>query len=198
MGTLTVGDQTLSFEQIARAEADHELVLVVEYRGAAGLESATVDLDVTSRRDATKDGIADALAAWSESQSGVTIESFEVVERIECRRGDSLDCGEDPVEDGVEPIDGPEPGIDADALTEGDRVAYYVEGPHSAVYGYIAEGVVEKVPPWHRGVPGQGELIADRAVLDVGDRTREVPLEWIVGSTGDSAVADAVDREYPA
>jgi len=58
-----------------------------------------------------------------------------------------LDCGEDPVEDGVEPSTVPEPGIDADALTEGDRVAYYVEGPHSAVYGYIAEGVVEKVPP---------------------------------------------------
>ncbi|MCU4800921.1 hypothetical protein OB920_11125 [Halobacteria archaeon HArc-gm2] len=199
MGTLTVDDQTLSFEQIARGEADQRFVLVVEYRGAAGLESATVDLDVTSRRDATKGVIEDALTAWYEGQSEVTVESFEVVERIECRRGDALDRGEDPADEPeVEPIDGPEPGVDADALAEGDRVAYYVEGPHSAVYGYIAEGVVEKVPPWHRGVPGQGELIADRAVLDVGDRTREVPLEWIIGSTADSTVADAVDRPYPA
>lgn len=193
MGTLSVGDQRLSFEQIAQEAADREYLLVIEYQRARGMESETVELalDVAGRQETTKDTVQDALRKWSQRSPGTTIQSFEVVEQVECRRGERIPENGKP---GPEAIDGPVPGVDAGELSPGDRVAYYVDGPHSSVYGYVAEGVVEKVPPWKRGGPSATELVRDRAVLEVGDRTREIPLAWIIGSTDDEDVADAVDR----
>lgn len=227
MGMLSVGSQELSFEQIAKTAASREFRLVVEYDRPEGEGSGTteIDLDVARRQEATKEAISSALRDWYDGSPATTIRSFEVVERIDCRRGESVgttgdsrsdrtggaetqseaaltgdtaDGGATEVESEIGSIDGPAPGVDADALSEGDVVAYYVEGPHSSVYGYVAEGIVETVPPWTRGVPGKGEVIQDKAVVDVGDRTREIPLAWIIGTTADDAVADAVDRQYPA
>lgn len=195
MGELTVSDHTLTFEQISEDSADRSYVLTVEYgrRYVDATSTDRVPLSVSDREAVTRDVVEDALEEWFEAESDVTIRSYEVLETIECRRGELEDVERDVSTSNV-PEGKPVPGVDARTLTQGDRVAYYVGGPGHDIYGYISEGIVEDVPPWSRSPHRHSETVTDAARLDVGGRTKEIPLAWIVGPVDSEEIADAVDR----
>ena len=204
MGEFAIGDQTLSYEQIAQSDAQHRYLLEISFRPSPSKQRETErkQLEIERRQEATQDRIETALHEWFTDRSdSVVIESYEVLEQIDCRRGGLV---ETDAERGVSdaPISSStkstEPGVDSSDISEGDRVAYYVQGPDSSVYGYISEGIVEEVPPWEEGSQSRSHTITDEALLDLGDRTKKIPLEWIIGSTDDPAVDAAIDRRRDA
>lgn len=195
MGEFTVSDQVLTFEQVSEDDAERSFVLEVEY-GREYVDRTSTDripLDVSRRRAVTRDLVRESLAEWFDGESDARIRSYEVREEVECRRGalQRIEGGDRTPE---VPPDKPAPGVDPRSLTPGDRVAYYVGGPGHDIYGYLSEGIVEEVPPWSRSPHHHGETITDAVRLDVGGRVKETPLAWIVGSTDDPEVAEAIDR----
>lgn len=194
MGEFTVSDQVVTFEQVSAEDAERSFVLVVEYGHEYVDRTSTerIPLEVSRRRAVTRDLVRETLAEWAEA-SGATIRSYEVLEEVECRRGDLVRVeGEASTPD--LPPDKPVPGVDPRSLTPGDRVAYYVGGPGDDVYGHLSEGIVEDVPPWNRSPQRPDETVTDAVRLDVGGRVKEIPLGWIVGPSDDAEVAEAIDR----
>lgn len=200
MGELTVDDQTLTYEQIAESAADRSVAIEIEYsrRYVDGSERERIELDADRRGDVTKDLIEATLADWHEERGNVVVETYEVLEEVECRRGELVEVDHGRSRSTEVPEDKPEPGVDARVLEEGQVVAYYVGGPGHDIYGYVSEGVVEALPPWSRSPGDNGDAVTDAVRMDVGGRSKEIPLAWIVGPVDSEEVADAVDRPREA
>lgn len=204
MGEFAIDDQTLSYEQIAQSDAQHRYLLEISFRRAPSKQRETARqlLDIERRQDATQDRIETALREWFTDRSdSVVIESYEVLEQIDCRRGAVVETDAERGESNA--LSSPsskntERGVDASEISEDDRVAYYVQGPDSSVYGYISEGIVQKVPPWEEGSQSRSQTVTEDALLDLGDRTKKIPLEWIIGSTDDPDVDAAIGRRRDA
>lgn len=205
MGGFSIGELDLNCEQVSRENAAETYVLRIEYERGSDANVDRIELDVDSRIEVTEDVVADAMREWRSASGGEFVRSFAVYERIDCRRGGPTDeTRERWMTGGAEATD-----VDDDPSTEqaaqlvesvgfspGDHVAYHVQGPESSVYGHVAEGRVEKAPPWTKGAPGREERIVDSAVLERGGDTKAIPLEWIVGTTDDDEIAAQVDRAY--
>ncbi|WP_254545455.1 hypothetical protein [Halomarina pelagica] len=194
MGEIEVGDQRLSFEQVAEADARQWYVLAVTYR-TDGEEThvGETTIDAASRQEVTRDAVEEALDGWRNDHPRAKIARYEVYARVECRRGKHV-ADLSPEAEGREwSIDGPEPGVDAAELRPGDRVAYYAGGPRSSIYGYITEGIVVDVPSNERR-PTSGEF-GERAKLDLGTQRKPIPLAWIIGPVDDPEIAMAIDRK---
>ena len=206
MGTFSVEDQVLECEQVSRASAEPSFVLRIEYERGSDVNVDRVELDVDSRMEVTENVTAKALDEWHSSAGPAFVRSFDVYERIECRHGGPtdetrekwmIDASKGPDSGGrTEFSEDDEVAVVPIGFSVGDLVAYYVQGPDSSVYGYVAEARVEKTPPWTRGTPGRGERVVDSALLDRGGRSREIPLEWIIGKTEADDIASQVDRPY--
>lgn len=195
MGELSIDGQRISYEPIAVADADRRYALEIEYGWPDGTttDHHREELSVSRRGDVTRELVENALSEWFDGVGNVIVRRYELVEEVECRRGELLDVER---ESPSLPEDKPLPGVDPETVTVGDRIAYYVDGPGSEVYGHLSEAVVEEVPPRSRS-EGAGER-ASRAVLaDVGPRTIEIPLAWIAGPVDDPEVAAAIDRPRP-
>lgn len=197
MGTLTIDNQTVSYETIAESAADRSYVIEIEYsrRFADETERTAIDLPAVGRDEVTRDAVEEHLADWYAGQGGITIEGYEVIERVECRRGELQTVERDRPTSG--PADKPDPGVAADDLAEGELIAYYVGGPDHEIYGHISEGLVVALPPWSRDPPESNPTVTDAVLVDTGDRHKEIPLAWIVGSVADSEIGEAVDRPRP-
>jgi len=196
MSEFEADGERFSYNIIAAADAESEFVLEIEYSGGEEDEPATttVSLGVSERGDATKEVVVGRLKEWSGNNPGLEVESFEVTERQVCRSGKHLGSVEQKEEVEIE-VEELEPGVVPADVSTGDRVAYYVQGPGSTVYGYLTEGVVEAVSPnrEHPKVESPGLV-----ELDVGEQTKEVPLAWVVGDATKPAVQDAIDRPRPS
>lgn len=207
MGGISVGEQDLICEQVARDDAETRFVLRIEYERGSSAGVDRVGLDVDSRMGVTEAVVTEAIREWRSDSGRKFVRSFEVYERIDCRRGG-------PTEETREQWQIGEAGTPNESRTSsrnakpeldepvgfsaGDRVAYYVQGPDSTVYGYVAEARVEKAPPWTKGAPGREEWFVDSAILERSGDTKEIPLEWIIGTTDDDEIAAMVDRPYDA
>lgn len=204
MSVFSVGEQELFCEQTSRADAETRFVLRIEYERGSTAGVDRIELDADSRMAVTEEVVVDAIQKWDSESVREFVRSFDVYERTECRSGG-------PTEESRERWMIGSPGTDEDdgtsggeveaienpvGFSAGDRVAYYVQGPESSVYGYVAEARVEKAPPWMKGSPGRADRIVNQAVLERGDDTKEIPLEWIIGTTDDDDVAAQVDRPY--
>lgn len=200
MAELTVRDQTLTYEQIAEESADRSYVVEIEYgrRYVEGTSTDRIRLSPSRRSEVTREVLAERLAEWCEDDPEVTIESYQVIEEVECRSGELVEVDRDSPGAEALPDDKPDPGVAASELSVGDRVAYYVGGPGHGIYGYVSEGIVEAVPPWDRSPHRHSETVTDAVELDVGDRTKEIPLAWIVGTVDSREVADAIDKPREA
>jgi len=204
MGEFAIGDQTLSYEQIAQSDAQHRYLLEITFRPSPSKQRETErkQLDTERRQGATRDRIETALREWFTDRSdSVVIESYEVLEQIGCRRGALVETDAERGESDASSSSSTkntEPGVDASVISEGDRVAYYVQGPDSSVYGYISEGIIERVPPWEEGPPSRSHTVTEEVLLDLGDRTKKIPLEWIIGSTDDPDIDAVIDRRRDA
>ena len=202
--TFPLGDQTLSFEEIAKSDAQRRYLLEIKCRHS---DSQTTDtehryLDISRRQDATQDRIATPLQEWYDEQpTDVVVESYEILEQLDCRRGEFVDTEPESAPSRPQRSlsdEKPTPGVDPDGLHEGDRVAYYVKGPTSRVYGYISNYIVKKAPSWEEGLPSRSTTITEEAPLDLGDRTKKIPLVWIIGTVDDPEVDAAIERRRDA
>lgn len=196
MSEFEADGERFSYNIISEADAESEFVLEIEYSGGEREEHATttVSLGVSERGSATKEVVIGRLREWSENNPRLAMESFEVTERQVCRSGKHLGSVEQEEEVEIE-VEELEPGVPPSDVSPGERVAYYVQGPGSSVYGYLTEGVVEDVSPNREHpkveMPGLVEL-------DVGEQMKEVPLAWVVGDATEPTVQDAIDRPRPS
>lgn len=205
MGGFSIGEQDLYCEQVSRDDAETSFVVLIEYERGSSAGVDRVELDVDSRMEVTEDVVAETIREWHSDSGREFVRSFEVYERIECRHGgpteetrerwliDSPGTAEDDGDGSSQEAGELESPV---GFSAGDRVAYYVQGPESAVYGHVAEARVEKAPPWMKGSPGRANRIVDGAVLERGGDTKDIPVEWIIGRTDDEDVAAQVDRTY--
>lgn len=205
MGEFSVGDLDLFCERVSREDAETAFVVRIDYERGSTASVDRVELDVDSRMGVTEDVVAEAIREWRSETKREFVRSFEVYERIECRHGRSAEETREQRAsgssergtngNGTRGQEAPELDEPVD-FSAGDRVAYYVQGPGSSVYGHVAEGRVENAPPWTKGAPGRERWFVESAVLERGGDTKEIPLEWIIGTTDDEVVAAQVDRAY--
>ncbi|MFB6084875.1 MAG: hypothetical protein ABEJ94_11600 [Halorientalis sp.] len=168
--------------------------LVVEYETGDGkrlVERSTLAVD--SRSELTTDAVSAALTEWADGRDVATVVGFTVVEERLARRagefegaGDALlvDPKESTADQSSERV-----VAGASRYAEGDHLLYHEGGPDSAVYGYTTEGIVAEAPPiehQHR------ENEPDRIRLDVGERTKLVPVEWVIGHVDE--VDEPIDK----
>ncbi|WP_336000677.1 hypothetical protein [Halorientalis halophila] len=192
----------MSKVSIAGREFDVEVVseneqvdfrLVVEYETVAGdryVERTT--LEATGRAEISVEALSTTLADWEAAREVDEVLGFAVVEeRLARRAGEFEGAGGDallvdPEERSVATAREPGQGSPAPSrYVEGDHLIYYEGGPDSSVYGHTTEGLVAEAPPiehQHR------ENEPDKVRLDVGGRTKLVPLEWVVGLAGETDV----------
>ena len=185
MGKVSIAGREFEIGVVSRGE-QVTFRLVVEYETDGGdrfVEQST--LAVESRSELTTDAVSAALTEWAAERAVAEVVGFSVVEEQVARRGgETPDAG-----DGALLVDPSDRETTADQTTEeavarasryveGDHLLYYEGGQDSTVYGYTTEGIVTEAPPiehQHR------ENEPDKIRLDVGKRTKLVPLEWVIG-----------------
>jgi hypothetical protein len=168
--------------------------LVIEYETVTGervVERST--LSAESRSGVTADEISASLDEWAAERDVGTVVGFAVVEERLARRAGEFEA---PREEArlVDPSEraagrASEATARTSRYVEGDHLIYYEGGPDSTVYGYATEGIVAEAPPiehQHR------ENESDKIRLDVGDRTKLVPLSWVIGHAGE--VEEPIDK----
>jgi len=194
MSEFEIAGERFSYNIISKGDADLEYLLQIEYSGPSAESTATISLGVSGRGDATKKVILKRLREWSENNPEMEIQSFEVAERQVCREGTHLGT---VAETDVAAADSdiPGPGVSPSSVSVGDRVAYYVQGPGSTIYGYISEGIVDGVHP-EEDYP---KVATSGCVeLDTGEQSKMIPLAWVVGDATEPAIEDAIDRPRPS
>lgn len=185
MGKVSIAGSKFSIEVVSRGE-QVTFRLVVEYETPGGdrlVGQST--LPVESRSEVTTDTLSAALTEWADGRDVATVTGFSVVEEQVARRGGEVpEAGDETLL--VEPSERDvasgqttrKATARASRYVEGDHLLYYEGGPESAVYGYTTEGVVTEAPPiehQHR------ENEPDKIRLNVGERTKLVPLAWVIG-----------------
>ncbi|AQL42337.1 hypothetical protein BV210_06250 [Halorientalis sp. IM1011] len=196
MGKVSIAGSEFEIDVVSRGE-QVTFRLVVEYETAGGdrsVERSTLAVD--SRSDLTTDAVSAALTEWADGRDVAEVTGFAVVEEQLARRGgETPDAGEEAVLVDPDEQDAASGQATAEAVgrssryVEGDHLVYYEGGPDSTVYGYTTEGIVAEAPPiehQHR------ENEPDKIRLDVGERTKLVPLEWVVGHV--EAVDEPIDN----
>jgi len=196
MGKVSIAGSEFEIDAVSRGERV-TFRLVVEYETAGGdrfVERSTLAAD--SRSDLTTDAVSAALTEWADSRDVADVTGFAVVEeQLACRAGETPDAGDeallvDPDERDATSERAVEEAVGRSSrYVEGDHLVYYEGGPDSTVYGYTTEGIVAEAPPiehQHR------EDEPDRIRLDVGERAKLVPLEWVIGHADE--VDDPVDN----
>ncbi len=185
MGKVSIAGSEFKLEVVSRDE-QVTFRLVIEYETPTGnrfVEQST--LAAESRSDLTADAVSAALAEWADEREVSVVTGFSVVETQLARRGgEAPDAGGEALLVDPSERDTTSGGGTAEAVArssryvEGDHLRYYEGGPDSSVYGYTTEGVVVEAPPiehQHReNEPG-------KIRLDVGERTKLVPLSWVIG-----------------
>lgn len=160
MVTISVGDQVLTYERVAknRSENVFEAVLVVESR-TGELSNRRFELDVSSREELDPATLEGALEEWQDDHENLTIHRVIVEETNRCLFGTRLtQAGADSLEEGEEPMSPPATESDTAAadgsplyrggassqatvgfgdvdVQHGEEVEYYVAGPSTSVYG---------------------------------------------------------------
>ena len=185
MATISVDDETLSVEVVA-AETDCNYYIRVEYDDPTGLRQRTEwQLEVDSRSELTVDRIEQILTEWTSSRDDVaSLVSFSIQQVDIARRGASTtdEASSGTADD--QPID-PATATSEVQYSRGDRIAYYVDGPDSTVYGYTTEAVVTELPPIQKQ---QREPIRGKVEIDTGPDTKLIPTDWISGLAADVTV----------
>jgi hypothetical protein len=185
MGKVSIAESEFESEVVSRGE-QVTFRLVVEYETPSGdefVERSTLAAD--SRSDLTTEAVSAALTEWADERDVAAVSGFSVVEEQLARRGgEAPDTGDEALL--VDPSDREtkseltteEAVARSSRYVEGDHLLYYEGGPDSTVYGHTTEGIVAEAPPiehQHR------ENEPDKIRLDVGKRTKIVPLEWVIG-----------------
>ncbi|AQL44762.1 hypothetical protein BV210_18610 (plasmid) [Halorientalis sp. IM1011] len=191
MATISVDDETLSVEVVA-AETDCNYYIRVEYDDSTGSRQRTEwQLEVDSRSELTVDRIEQILTEWTSSRDDVASLTSFSIQRVDiARRGTSTT---DEASSGTadnQPID-PATATSRFPYSPGDRIAYYVDGPDSTVYGYTTEAVVTELPPIQKQ---NREPIRGKVEIDTGADTKVIPDDWIVGPAADVTVDKPNDR----
>ncbi|SDF91106.1 hypothetical protein [Halorientalis regularis] len=185
MGKVSIAGSEFEVGVVSRGE-QVTFRLVVEYETAGGdrvVERSTLAVD--SRSELTTDAVSAALTEWADERDVAEVVGFAVVEEQPARRGgEPPNVGEaallvDPSDRDTMSEQATEEAVARSSwYVEGDHLLYHEGGPDSTVYGYTTEGIVAEAPPiehQHR------ENEPDKIRLDVGKRTKLVPLEWVIG-----------------
>ncbi|WP_424016563.1 hypothetical protein ACOZ4N_11720 [Halorientalis pallida] len=196
MGKVSIAGSEFEIGVVSRGE-QVTFRLVVEYETAGGdrfVERST--LAAESRSELTTDAVSAALTEWADERDIAEVVGFTVVEEQLARRGgERPDAGDEAllVDPSDRDVSTEQPSAEAVArasrYVEGDHLLYYEGGQDSTVYGYTTEGIVAEAPPiehQHR------ENEPDKIRLDVGKRTKLVPLEWVIGHADE--VDDPIDK----
>lgn len=191
MATISVDDETLSVEVLA-AETDCNYYIRVVYDDPTGSRQRTEwQLEVDNRSELTVDRIEQILTDWKSSRDDVaSLASFSIQQVDIARRGTSTTAEASSERADDQPID------TATATSEfpyspGDRIAYYVDGPDSTVYGYSTEAVVTELPPIQKQ---NREPIRGKVEIDTRPDTKLIPADWVVGLAADVTVDKPNDR----
>lgn len=198
MVTLSVGDQVLTYERVAknRSENVFEAVLVVESR-TGELSVRRFELDVSAREDLDPETLESALSEWQDGHDNLTIHRLIVEETNRCAFGTRVaDGATEPEADGTDgPMDPPgTEGSSASAdgsplyrggstaqsqvgfgdvdVEHGEEIEYYIAGPSTSVYGTntgTVTGVKSGTDEYHI------------LLVDIGDgTTKRVREDWVV------------------
>lgn len=182
MAAITVGDETLDVEIIAM-DTDPQFYIRVEFQDTTGAHRRNEwQLDVDKRSDLTVDWIEQTLSEWTARRDDVaSLVSFSIQRVDVARRGANIDTDSatSPTDD--QPID-PATATSDLPYAKGDRVAYYVDGPDSAVYGYTTDAIVTELPPIHKQ---HREPLQGKVEIDTGVDTKLIPTDWVVGPAAD-------------
>ena len=182
MAEITVGDDTLDVDIIA-ADTESQFYIRVEYEDPAGERRRNEwQLDVDKRSELTVDWIEQTLSQWSERRDDVASLGSFLIQRVDvARRGANIDTDSatSPTDD--QPID-PATATSDFPYAQGDRIAYYVDGPDSTVYGYTTDAIVTELPPIHKQ---HREPIQGKVEIDTGIDTKLIPTDWVVGPAAD-------------
>lgn len=192
MTDFEIGGRRFSYDTPSDEDSrESHIEILYSIRGEQS--SATIEASVTSGETVERADIVDSLEGWQANNPLAKIVEFEVVESRKVASGNFVEVVDSTDVAGLEEGE-PEPGVRARELSEGSRVAYYVRGPGSSVYGYMSEGVVERVLP-DREHPEVEQ--AGCVELDVGSQEKLVPLAWVVGDATDDDIREAIDKPRP-
>lgn len=192
MAKITVDGGTLSVEVVA-ADAEARFNMFATFQDPAGRQQhERWELDIESRGDLTVEWIEQTLTDWADGRDDVAaIQGFEIQKIDPARRGTAADSESSPVEEQVTRVP---PSMEATvpksdvSVGPGDLIAYYVDGPDSAVYGHTTEAVVEDVPPIRKQ---NRDPVHGKVKINTGRDTKLIPVEWVAGP------ADEVDVDHP-
>ncbi|RXK46352.1 hypothetical protein [Halorientalis pallida] len=190
MGKVSITGSEFEIEVVSRGE-QVTFRLVVEYETDGRHRFVErMPLSAESRSEVTTNAVSAALTEWAAERDVADVVGFTVVEEQVARRGGETPDAKDQALL-VDPSDrettseqtSEEAVARSSRYVEGDHLLYYEGGQDSTVYGYTTEGIVAEAPPiehQHR------ENEPDKIRLDVGKRTKLVPLEWVIGHAGEA------------
>lgn len=170
MGEIATDERTFDVEDVDGGEWYDLLVAYSDPEGNPRRRDCPIEVDDGEGLGA--DRIESVLADWRRERDDVdTIEGFSV-RRVEPRYRGAPAGG-----------DGTTPDLSSgsprhDAVSEGDRIVYHVDGPDSGVYGYTTEAVVTDTPPIRKQ---HKEPIEGMVEVDTGTDAKLVPIDWIAG-----------------
>lgn len=192
MTQISIGDDNLDVEVVAEG-TDSQFYIRVEFEDIDGNRRRNEwQLNVENRRGMTIEWIEEMLTEWKARRDDVaSLATFSIQKVDVARRGYRTDLKGAPTPP-ADPTD--EESLLGQANTGefkysvGDRIAYYVDGPESTIYGYTTDAIVIDLPPIERR---NKEPIQEKAEVDTGVNTKLIPTEWIVGP------ASEVDIDRP-